>query len=253
MVARLTGRTSTGFGSTAVAVVAFGVAMGYLEAAVVVYLRAALGLAPAELVTSRDPSTFGALAGIEIARELATLIMIGAVGWLAGRRPLERLAWAAVAFGAWDIAYYVGLRLAIGWPPSFDTWDVLFLVPIPWVGPVWAPIGVSSALVLIGLPAARRLRGGGPVVVRTIQATAALVGGGLVIVSFMVDTSRVMAGDPGAWTGWPLYWTGMGLAAAAAATALRWFGRTSPASQPAEIMEPGADRRSAPRTDQGSA
>lgn len=123
--------------STAVAVVAFGVAFGYLEAVVVVYLRAALGLAPGA-VMAHDPATFGTFEAVEIARELATLVMIAAVGTLAGRTRLERLAWAAVVFGAWDIVYYAGLRLAIGWPPTLDTWDVLFFVPTPWVGPVWA-------------------------------------------------------------------------------------------------------------------
>ena len=87
-------RRPASFASTAVAILAFGVAFGYVEAAVVVYLRAALGLAPAGLVSVHDPATFGAFEGVEIARELATLVMIGAVGWLAGRSGLERLAWA---------------------------------------------------------------------------------------------------------------------------------------------------------------
>ncbi len=193
--------------------------MGYLEAAVVVYLRAALGLAPAGLVPIHDPATFGAFQGVEIARELATLAMIVAVGWLAGRSRLERLAWAAVVFGTWDIVYYLGLRVAIGWPPSFDTWDVLFLVPVAWVGPVWAPIVVSGGLVVAGLMAARRLRAGRPVVVGPVQAIAALAGGGLVIQSFLVDTNRVLSGDSAAWTGWPVFWAGMVLAAAATARA----------------------------------
>jgi hypothetical protein len=206
------------FRSTAVAVVAFSVAMGYLEAAVVVYLRAAIdagSVAPAQ-----DPATIGTYEALEIARELATLVMIGGVGWLAGRTGLERLAWAAVIFGIWDIVYYVGLRLAIGWPPTLDTWDVLFLVPMAWVGPIWAPIVVSAALVGAGLAAARRLRGGLPVIVRRGHVVAALAGGVLVIGSFLVDTSRVLAGDASDWTGWPLFWVGMGLAAAATVSAL---------------------------------
>jgi len=109
------------FRSTAVVVIAFAVAMGYLEAAVVVYLRAAIGLDVVGFVPLADPADFEAFAAIEVVRELATLVMIASVGWLAGRSGLERLAWAAVVFGTWDIVYYVGLWAAIGWPPSADT------------------------------------------------------------------------------------------------------------------------------------
>lgn len=236
----MTDQGRAGYRSTAVAVVAFGVAMGYLEAAVVVYLRSALGIVPAA-VPAHDPETFGTFEAIEITRELATLVMIAAVGWLAGRTRLERLAWAAVVFGAWDIVYYLGLRLAIGWPPSFDTWDVLFLVPMPWVGPVWAPIVVSAALVVAGLAAARRLRTERPVVVGPVRALAALAGGGLVILSFLVDTNRVLAGGSAAWTGWPLFWAGMALATTATLTAL--IGRPTAAAPRGTPLQHGSEGR----------
>lgn len=214
----MSSRSSGGFGSTAVAVVAFGVAFGYVEAAVVAYLRAAIGTGA--VVPAHDPAGFGTFEAVEIARELATLVMIAVIGWLAGRSGLERLAWAAVVFGAWDIVYYAGLRLVTGWPPSLETWDILFLVPAPWVGPVWAPIVVSAALIAFGLACARRLRAGGPVVVGRLRALASLAGGGLVVASFLVDTNLVVGGDSAAWTGWPLFWVGMALATAAAIGAL---------------------------------
>ncbi len=214
----MTERSPGAFRATAVAVIAFGVAMGYLEAAVVVYLRSAIDAGT--VVPAYDPATFGSFEAIEIARELATLVMIATVGWLAGRTGLERLAWAAVVFGTWDIVYYVGLRLAIGWPPALETWDVLFLVPAPWVGPVWAPIVVSAALVASGLAAARRVRAGRQIVVGPVRAVAALAGGGLVVLSFLVDTDRVLAGDLSPWTGWPVFWTGIGMATAATSSAL---------------------------------
>lgn len=216
---RLTEPRPARFTALAVAVVAYGIAMGYLEAAVVVYLRAALDLLPGT-VPAHDPDAFGTFESIEIAREIATIVMIGVVGWLAGRSRLERLAWAAVIFGAWDIVYYLGLRLTIGWPAAFDTWDVLFLVPMIWVGPVWAPIVVSAALVGFGLAAARRLRTGGRVAVGGGRAVAAVGGGALVILSFLVDTGRVLAGDVSPWTGWAVFWAGMALAVGAAVTAL---------------------------------
>jgi hypothetical protein len=207
------------FRSVAVAVIAFGIAMGYLEGTVVVYLRAAIDAGPA--TPAIDPAAFTRYAWIEIARELATLVMIGVVGWLAGTSRLERLAWAAVVFGTWDIVYYVTLNVTIGWPASIVDWDVLFLVPTPWVGPVWAPVVVSLALTGFGLLAARRLRLGRSVGLTPVSAAAGLAGGSLVIVSFLVDSGRMLAGDASPWTGWPLFWAGMGLAVAASVTALR--------------------------------
>ncbi len=221
--ARAGGQWRGAFLATTVAVLAFGIAMGYLEAAVVVYLRAAIGLDAVGSVPVAEPGEFDAYAGIEIARELATLVMITAVGWLAGRSWLERLAWAAVVFGSWDIVYYGGLWLADDWPPALDTWDVLFLIPATWVGPVWAPMAVSAALVGFGLAAGSRMRAGGSVAMGRRGMLVALAGGGLVILSFLVDADRVLAGDTSPWSAWPLFWLGMALAAAAVLTAL-WRG-----------------------------
>ena len=211
--------SSATFPSVAIVIVGFGIAMGYLEGAVVVYLRAAIEAGP--VTPTIDPEAFERFAPIEIAREVATLIMIASVGWLAGASRLERLAWAAVVFGAWDIVYYVALWLAIGWPASLIDWDVLFLIPAAWVGPVWAPVAVSAALIGFGLVAARRLRAGRPIDVRPGRAALALAGGVLVIGSFLVDSARVVAGEDGPWTGWPLFWAGMAMAGAASVAALR--------------------------------
>jgi len=219
----MTGASRSGFFGTAAAALAFGAAFGYVESAVVVYLRAALGVVPGA-VMAHEPGTFGTFEAVEIARELATLVMITAVGGLAGRSGLERLAWAAVVFGTWDIVYYAGLRLTIGWPPSLETWDVLFLVPAPWVGPVWAPLIVSLALVAVGLAAARRLRAGLRIAVDTWRAVAALAGGGLVILSFLLQPNPDLAGP---WTAWPVFWLGMALAIVATTGAVVGLGTSS--------------------------
>ncbi len=214
------------FRSVAVGVIAYSVAMGYLEAAVVVYLRGALGIGVSAVPTG-VVGDLDQLLATEAVRELATLVMIAAVGWLAGGSGLEKFAWTAVVFGTWDIVYYVGLFAIIGWPPSLLTWDVLFLVPLTWVGPVWAPVSVSIALIGGGLFAAYRLRAGYRIVVRPVQLATAVAGAPLVVISFLVDGPRVLAGDLGPWNGWPLLLAGIGLGALATLPAIARASRPS--------------------------
>jgi hypothetical protein len=209
------------FAAVAVAVIVYAVAMAYLESAVVVYLQRALGIDPRALFPVQDPTMTGDLAAIEAGREAATLVMLAAVGWLAGRSGLERLAWTAVAFGTWDILYYAWLWVFIGWPPSPGTWDLLFLLPVPWAGPVWAPGAVSLALIGFGLWAAARLRAGAAVRAGRAQVAAGVLGGSIVIVAFCWNAPLVLAGRVPTDFPWAIFLAGMGLAAWGATTALR--------------------------------
>lgn len=209
------------FNRTAAAVLAYATSMAYLEAAVVVYLQAVFGARVGEIFPLRPLEVVGDLIVIEIGREAATLAMIAAVGILVGRTAVERLAWAAVVFGTWDIAYYAWLFVFSGWPPSLATTDLLFLIPGPWVGPIWAPVAVSVALVGFGLVAARRERAGRPVALRRRHVAAGVVGGLVVVASFLAEAPKVAAGGlPGDFPA-PLFLAGLGLAAAAAVDALR--------------------------------
>ena len=211
----------TGIAATAVVVIAYAVAMAFLESAVVVYLQRALGIDPRALFPVEDPAVTGDLAAIEVGREAATLVMLATVGWLAGRSWLERLAWTAVAFGTWDIFYYAWLWVFIGWPPSLGTWDLLFLIPVPWAGPVWSPVAVSLALVGFGLWAAARLRAGATVHAGRAQVAAGVVGGLVVIVAFCWNAPLVLEGRVPTDFPWPVFAAGMALAAWGAFTALR--------------------------------
>lgn len=204
----------------ALAVVLFSLAMAYLESAVVVDLRAALGLSAGEVFPVSFAST-GNLGWIEVGREAATLIMIGGVGWIAGRSPLERLAWAAVVFGVWDIGYYAWLWVFSGWPTGLGTWDLLFLLPVPWAGPVWAPIAVSAGLIGFGLAIAARLRAGGAVRMDRRRFGLLLLGGLVVIVAFLTNAGLVLAGGTPREFAWPIFVLGMGLGIVAAVDALR--------------------------------
>jgi len=125
----------------------FAIAMGYLESAVVVYLREIYypeGFAFPLKMMSID------VAVTELFRELATLIMLVSIGIIAGRSKLEKFGIFIYAFGIWDIFYYVFLYALLGWPESLFTWDILFLLPTTWVGPVIAPVINALTMVIFG-------------------------------------------------------------------------------------------------------
>ena len=111
-------------------VILYAAAMAWVESAVVFYLRSMI-----DRLEPYQPDPFpviGGFAPVELPREFATLVMLFAVGALAGRTWRSRLGYAAVAFGVWDIFYYVFLKIICGWPHSLLDWDVLFLLPLPW-------------------------------------------------------------------------------------------------------------------------
>ncbi len=124
----------------------FAIAMAWMESATVVYLRTLVGrIDPYQ--ANPLPISVG-LGQTELIREAATLIMLLTVGLLAGRTWRSRLAYALIAFGVWDIFYYVFLAVIARWPASIMDWDVLFLIPLPWWGPVLSPVLI--ALLMIG-------------------------------------------------------------------------------------------------------
>lgn len=122
----------------------YAIAMGFLEAAVVIYLRE-LYYQDGFSFPLRPISPF--VGRVEFLREAATVIMLLACGILAGNTRLQRFSWFVFSFAIWDLFYYVFLYLFLGWPQTLDTWDILFLIPFPWVGPVWAPCLVCLLMI----------------------------------------------------------------------------------------------------------
>jgi len=147
-VARRTMHTRAGNLARWWTVVIFAMAMAWVEAAVVYYLRTLVDrINPYQA----DPlPIIGGLGAVELVREGATLVMLLAVGVLAGQSWRRRLGYWAVAFGVWDVSYYVFLRVMCGWPQSLFDWDVLFLLPLPWWGPVLAPVLIALLMVVWG-------------------------------------------------------------------------------------------------------
>ena len=141
--------------------------MGYMEAVIVVYIRHVAGIIPApagadyERLLTRLPQW---LVETEETREAATIVMLVTLAVLAGRRRREQISMFLLAFGIWDLVYYIGLEGLLHWPPSLRTMDVLFLIPVPWFAPVWVPIAASLVMIGGGLslyPRERRRRKSG--------------------------------------------------------------------------------------------
>lgn len=186
----------------------FAVAMAYVESSVVVYLRALyyphgfdfpLAVMPAGMVA------------IEIGREAATLLMLLGVAAVASADRWEWFLAFCVSFGVWDIFYYAWLWVFVRWPPSLLTWDVLFLIPVPWICPVLAPVLVSVALVGESVVMWRLKARGARLGFSALVWTLAVTGGLLVLASFTIDFQaavRQMKPPP---YHWGLFATGLGL------------------------------------------
>jgi hypothetical protein len=127
----------------------FGIAMAHLEGVVVVYLRKALGMLDSESNKESIEKFPKRYLNIEMTREAATIIMLVIVAYLTGGSWIEKGIFFLWTFAFWDLFYYLSLYILIRWPPKFTTIDVLFLIPKPWIAPVWFPIGVSGLTILI--------------------------------------------------------------------------------------------------------
>ncbi len=133
----------------------FAIAFAWVESAVVIYLREIYynGSFNFPIVIKLENGGIepDPLMQIEFGREIATLIMLFSVGWVAGRNSLQRFCYFMGAFGIWDIFYYIWLKVLIDWPSSIFDWDLFFFVPVPWVGPVIAPVLISVAMISAGI------------------------------------------------------------------------------------------------------
>jgi hypothetical protein len=170
-------------------VVLFATAMAWVESAVVYYLRTHI-----DRIVPYQPDPLpiiGRLGPIELMRELATLIMLFTVGVLAGRNWRARVGYMVVAFGVWDIFYYVFLRWMCGWPQSLLDWDILFLLPLPWWGPVIAPVLIALLMIVWGTLASQfERRRQSALSTRHVWLLNSL-GVGLALYVFMSDAIRV--------------------------------------------------------------
>jgi hypothetical protein len=186
----------------------FAIAMAYVESAVVVYLRT---LYYPEGFAFPLKDIMPSLIWAEIGRELATIIMLWAVAQLAAKNRREWFAYFAFNFGMWDIWYYIWLKILLNWPASLLDWDILFLIPLPWVGPVLAPILVSITLITAAVIILKREAKNQPIHLGINGWVLEALAGLTIIVSFCLNSDCVINhGTPDAYPWW-LFAIGLGL------------------------------------------
>jgi len=210
----------------------FGLSFGYVEAAVVAYLRplyqplhgrAADDLFP--LVTLQQLAAAGShyprLLATELLREAATLLMLAAVALAAASNFRQWFAAFLIAFGVWDIFFYVFLKVLLDWPASLLTWDLLFLLPVPWVGPVLAPVLVALAMIGSGVITLWREADGRPIRLGWSHGAILVLGGLLIVTAFCWDYQNILAsGLPNPFN-WPLFILGLAIGVGGFLHALR--------------------------------
>ena len=189
-------------------VTVFGITMGYFEASVVVYLRALFYPRGFSFPLVIVPSL---ALYVELGRELMSLGMILAVAALAGRTFLERFSLFCYVFGVWDVFYYAFLKLTLDWPASLAEWDILFLLPVPWVGPVWAPVLCSLCFIAAGILVVRAEDRGRPLRPDRLEWSLAILGSLIIIISFCEEFQDIMAHKMPRSFAWPLFLLGLGL------------------------------------------
>jgi len=190
-------------------VLVFSIAFGYIEAAVVVYLRAIFhsdGFT-FPLAFAIDPfSTRMFLA--EIGREAATIVLIYTGAWLIGRNLQQRFAFFLTIFAVWDIFYYVWLKVLLDWPASVMDWDILFLIPTTWASPVLAPLLISLTLLLFAIIILYRDSYARPLKATLMDWLFFVLAAFIVVVSFCIAGMHSTEPDYSSYFYWPLFAVG---------------------------------------------
>jgi len=182
----------------------YAIAMALLEAVAVAYIRALLQITP-------DRVDLGPYMTMEGGREAATIVMLVAVGCLAGRNKLERWAYGLFAFGLWDIAYYAWLKVLLDWPATLLDWDILFLIPLRWWGPVLSPILIALLICVCAVQGVIRMRYD-TLDITPLRLGLVMVGSLLALYVFMSDALHALVAGQSNWNTlrpsafqWPLF------------------------------------------------
>ncbi len=194
----------------------FAIAFAYIEAAVVVYLREIFYPAgfTFPLASFPDTSLGKRILLTEIGREVATIVVIFSVSWLFTKGFMNRLACFLFTFGVWDIFFYAWLKLFLNWPASLMDWDILFLIPVVWAGPVLSPVLVSIAIIFFSAAFFLSWPYSRPVQISRLEWLGLLAAGIVIVVSFCIGGLHITDNNFRVYFSWPLFTVGYILAAA---------------------------------------
>jgi hypothetical protein len=174
---------------TIVWIMLLSIAMAFMEASVVIYLRALYYpngfIFPLKLI---DPT----IALTEYIREIATIIILVSAGVLAGKKNIERFAFFILAFAIWDIFYYIFLKIILGWPDSIFTWDILFMVPVTWVSPVIAPIINSLTMILLAISIIFFIKKNGVIKIGMLEWLLLILGSFVIVFTYTQEYTTFM-------------------------------------------------------------
>ena len=192
-------------------IVSFSIAFGYFEAAVVVYLRTIFYPADFTFPLTNFGITplWKQLLLTEVGREAATLVIIFTGAWLFGQNLRQRFAYFLTIFAVWDIFYYVWLKVLLNWPASIMDWDILFLIPTAWAGPVLAPVIISLTLLLFAVIILYRSSRARALKVTLMDWIAFSLAGLVVVISFCIAGLHITEPDFQSHFYWPLFAAGL--------------------------------------------
>jgi hypothetical protein len=203
--------------------IAFSMAFGYIESAVVVYLRALFhpnGFTfPMEVFDATPEGK--RLVLTEVGREAATLVLILTAAWLFGNVLQERIAYSLIIFAVWDVFYYVWLKVLLDWPATLMDWDILFLIPVVWASPVLYPVLVSLAIFAFAVAILYRCEHGRPLTVTYVDWlnwSASLL---VIAVSFCLGGTHIAEPNYADYFHWPLFAAGYVLGVGTCVKSLR--------------------------------
>ncbi len=173
-------------------VIIINIAFAVVEADIVMYLRFLYYPSGFTFPMPAPTEGYMTMAGTEMLRETATIVMLVSIGILAGKKRWEKFAYFMISFGVWDIMFYVWLAVQINWPVTILDWDILFLIPLPWLAPVLAPVVVSATLIFAGLVIIhlndKNLRFKVPMITWLL----CIIGSIIVLITFMIDTQATL-------------------------------------------------------------
>ncbi len=167
----------------------FGIAMGFLEAIVVVYLRQLFYPNGFDFPLAIFPQW---ILSVEWLREFSTIVMLLTIAIIAGKNFNQRFSFFLYTFAIWDIFYYVALKFILNWPPSLLTFDILFLIPVSWIGPVLAPLICSITMIILSIEIVFLEEKGYRLKIRFIDWLLILSGSFIIFLTFISDYSKII-------------------------------------------------------------